>query len=562
MSNIYKLTRDGYLVPKTSKNKKEILKLKAALTVKPEKKIDYGGEVESFSLYKETETDLIIPRYFGTKLFGNPKNLIDIKKSQVSFEFPGSLRGTQPEVAKVAIEKIKKEGGGILQLHTGYGKTVLALYIASVFKLKTLIIVHKTFLQDQWYNRIKQFTDANVGIIRQKKVDIENKDIVIGMLQSISMIDYDPEIFKEFDMVFIDEIHRGASKVYSRALLKICPKYTIGLSATPIRQDGLTKVLNWFIGDILIKVERTGDNAVYIKSFDYESNDKLFVEKKRWVKGTIVPDTVKMITNLYQITSRNILITNIVNSLRKKDERKILVMSHRIDHLTTLKKMLDKIIEEDIKNGLCNEDEYKTAFYIGGMKEYELDDASTADVLFGTYSMAEEGLDIDGLNTLVLATPKKNIIQSIGRILRKPIKEGDINPLVVEINDLLSCIQNWGRKRETYYEKKNYNYCKYKAYNDKVISFRDHMIEKGIIKKTDKLEDLEELRKAYIIHELGEADYEFERDTGFEGYPLEMFKNQPTNYDEIFEIKHIFEENNTEKKVHIDWSPKKFVVNI
>ena len=167
MSDLYKLTEDGYLVPKTEENRKEILKLKAALTVAPEKKIDYGGEVESFKVYKETDTHLIIPRYFGTKLYGTPKNLIKTTNSKVSYTFQGELRGTQPEVAKKAIEKIKKEGGGILQLHTGYGKTVLALYIASVLQLKTLIIVHKTFLQDQWYNRIKQFTNANIGIIRQ-----------------------------------------------------------------------------------------------------------------------------------------------------------------------------------------------------------------------------------------------------------------------------------------------------------------------------------------------------------------------------------------------------------
>ena len=74
-------------------------------------------------------------------------------------------------------------------------------------KLKTLVIVHKTFLQNQWVERISEFTNCKIGIIRQKKVDIENKDIVIGMLQSVSMIDYDKDIFKDFGLVIFDEVH-------------------------------------------------------------------------------------------------------------------------------------------------------------------------------------------------------------------------------------------------------------------------------------------------------------------------------------------------------------------
>ena len=162
----------------------------------------------------------------------------------------------------------------------------------------------------------------------------------------------------------------------------------------------------------------------------------------------------------------------------------------------------------------------------------------------------------------ILATPKKDIIQSIGRILRKPIKEGDINPLVVEITDNLSCIKMWGNKREAYYEKKNYNFCRYRAFNDKIISIKDYMIAKDMIKKTDKIDGLEELRKKYIIHESGESNYEFEKDIEFASYPDEMF-TYSTNYDDIFDIKHVYDkEENQEKKVIINCNPKKITVRI
>ncbi len=693
-TNLYKITDEGYIVPK--KNKDIVSKLRKKLVVTPEKNTDYGGDVESFAVYKENNNNLAIPRYFGLRELGPAKDLINIKDAKVDFEFQGTLRGTQVEVAKVALKKIKSIGGGILQLHTGYGKTVLALYLASMLKVKVLILVHKTFLMDQWYDRIKKFTNANIGIIRQKKTDVEGKDIVIGMLQSVSMIDYDPEIFKGYGLLLVDECfpgytkivtndgicsigelyklwkdgkelpliksynekenkfefkkmthswekntdklvqikindktiectpnhrfltmagykdaalltetdilmgnngnkynissveeiyvnndnckvydievednhnfilfnddiqpivhncHHIGSKVFSRALLKVSPKYTIGLSATPIRNDGMTKVIRWFLGDIMVKVERIGDNAVYVKSFEYNCDDPLFVEKKRWVKGKVSPDTVKMTSNLCKIKSRNIFITNIVDALRKKDERKILVLSGRLDHLEILKGMLDEKIQQDIKSGTCEEDEYKTAYYIGGMKDYELDDAATADVLFGTYAMAEEGLDIDGLNTLVLASPKKDVIQAIGRIMRKPIQEGDINPLIIDIRDMLSCFEYWGTTRNKYYKTKKYNVHNLKAKNENVMSFKDYMINEGIVKEITPDMDI---RKEYIVNKFGKDEYDFEQEVEFYDYPDEMF-NYSTNYSEIFEINHVFVEGEqNEKKVMIDYDP-------
>ena len=151
--------------------------------------------------------------------------------------------------------------------------------------LKTLVIVHKTFLQNQWYDRIKQFTNARIGIIRQNKVDIKDKDIVIGMLHSISMKDYPEEVFTGFNIVVFDEIHHIPARTFSKALFKTIYKYTIGLSATPTRADGLTKIINWHIGDIIYDLKRPGSKNVIVKIFDYDTDDPLFVLKKQWRPG-------------------------------------------------------------------------------------------------------------------------------------------------------------------------------------------------------------------------------------------------------------------------------------
>lgn len=550
------LTGEGYVILKKNLTPEKLLQIKNDLTVKPKVNTDYADEPESFTVFKETDDNIIVPRYYGIKRLGIPNdNLVITDSLKVDFEFNGKLRDTQPEVAKVALDKIKNRGGGILQLHTGYGKTTLALYLASQLKLKTLIIVHKTFLQDQWYDRIKQFTNASIGMIRQKKVDIEGKDIVIGMLQSVSMIAYDPEIFKQFGLCIFDEVHRTSSRVFSRAFLKLSPKYTIGLSATPIRQDGLTKVINWFVGDILIKAERKGDNAVYVKCFDYKSNNELFAEKKRWFKGKANPDTVKMITNMYKITQRNTFIVNVINALRLNTDRKILVLSGRIVHLKMLKEAMDVYIKNDIKEGKYNEDEFKTAYYVGGMKDYELKDASESDIIFATYDMAEEGLDIDGLNTLVLATPKKKIIQAIGRIMRKPIEEGDINPLIIDIADQVSCFESWADQRVKYYKSKKYTLDIFKAHNDKVIPFKEHMLMAGMIDLSTYKGNLElDIRKEYILQKYGINTYNFELRAKFYNFPDKMF-NYSCKYEDILKINHDYSITTQEKKTEIDYNP-------
>jgi len=242
------LTKLGYSVSKKELTKKELNDLKEELTVEPF--THSGEEVEEFEVFRETKEYIHIPKYYGIQEYGKAKGMIKMDAEKVNFNFKVNLREFQKPIAEKTLEQLKKEGGGILSLYCGAGKTVLALYLASVIGLKTLVVVNKTFLQNQWKERIEQFTDARVGIIRQKKIEVEGNDIVIGMLQSISMIDYDTGIFKDFGLVIYDEVHRFASKVFSNSLYKTTSRYTLGLSATPDRPDGLTKVLKWYIGDI------------------------------------------------------------------------------------------------------------------------------------------------------------------------------------------------------------------------------------------------------------------------------------------------------------------------
>jgi len=507
---IGKLTRQGYKINKKKLTDNQLESIINDLTVTPKVNESFGEEAKSYEVYHEDDKYITVPRYYGFIHFGRPQISKDMKGDKVDLKFLGDLRDSQKPIIDASLKHMKTFGGGLLQLHCGAGKTVLALYLACALNVKTLIIVHKSFLQNQWYERIQEFTNARIGIIRQKKKDVENKDIVVGMLQSISQIDYDLEIFKGFELIIVDECHHIASRVFSRALYKTGCKYTLGLSATPKRSDGLTKVINWYLGDIMYKLERKGVNNVNIKVFNYHTTNNKFKEARRWVKNQgKKPHIPIMITNISEIDERNDLILNIINLLREQEERKLLILSGRIKHLEFLKYNTDNLIKQLELTGDLEEDECTTSFYIGRMKEYELQDSAKADIIFASYEMAEEGLDIPTLNTLILATPPRNqktLIQCIGRIMRKRMEDCEVSPLVIDLIDKFSSFIGQGYSRLKYYNKKDYTVCKYNIIKNSLVTKDDFILETVGSEKFDMINELKE------IGEYEDSDDEYELD--------------------------------------------------
>lgn len=549
--------KEGFIIPKNLLSKEENDNLLKSLTIVPLSS-DYTNNTKktddpTYKIYREDNENYYVPKFWNTPEFRERFIQPTIgKNSAVNFNFKGALRGSQPEIIDHVLKYLETHNGGVLQLHTGYGKTTMAIYLASLLKLKTLVIVHKTFLQNQWYERIQQFTDASIGIIRQKKTDVEGRDIVIGMLQSISMIDYNPEIFKDFDLVIVDECHHVASKVFTNAFFKFNPKFILGLSATPRRGDGMIRVMHDLLGDVIVKVERKCNNIVHVKAFNYTCNDPLFMEKKKMYNGKLKPDIIKMTTNMCNVTIRNKFITNIVSTTRLIEGRKLLVLSKRIEHLKILKGMMDAIILDEVNKGLFDKDEYTTSFYIGGMKDWQLKAAEEADIIFATYSMAEEGLDINGLNTLILANSIKDPIQAVGRILRKILDENDIPPLIIDIGDKLSFFQKWFDDRIAYYKKNKYIITPINVVEDVCVSIHDYLVTNKIIKDGDQY-DLETLREKYIIHKFGKPTYDFEKRGKFRNYPNNMF-DKFDNFNKIFEIENKEFDPNDQGSI-IDYNP-------
>ena len=318
--------------------------------------------------------------------------------------------------------------------------TVMALKIIASLQKKTLIIVHKEFLMNQWIERIQEFVpNARVGKIQGSTFDIHGKDIVIGMLQSLYDKEYGIGAYDSFGLTIIDEVHRIGSEQFSRALCKTITPYMLGISATVDRKDGLTKVLYMFIGNKIYSEERKKEDKVNVRGIVYETNDPEFNEIEYDFRGTVKYST--MISKICGYGPRTHFIANTLKDLLEEDnEKQIMVLCHNRSFLTDLHQII-------VDKELCS-----VGFYVGGMKQEALQETESKQIVLATYAMAAEALDIKTLSTLVMASPKTDITQSVGRILR--MKHD--NPIIVDIIDKHDPFQKQWQQRRRYYKKCNY----------------------------------------------------------------------------------------------------------
>lgn len=434
------LGQKGYSILKNELSVEEQIKIREELNVgayMPKSIVQQA----KFPVYRESPQKMYIPRYYGIKNYGKPSTYKITDGDDINLPFNGELRDYQINIVNTFMKSADKgDGGGLLEVPCGRGKTICALSIISKIKKKTLVIVHKGFLLNQWIERIEQFLpNARIGKIQGQVIDIEDKDIVIGMLQSLSMKDYPCEVFSSFGLTVVDEVHHIAAEVFVRSLFKIVTPYVLGLSATMQRKDGLTKVFKMFLGDIIYKEKRDGNDKVIVKAHTFLTNDEEFNEVKYDYRGN--PAYSTMISKLCTYNPRNeYIIKIIIDTLSKDENQQLMILAHNKNLLTYFYKGLEHRGFDSI------------GYYVGGMKEKDLKISETKKIIIATYAMASEALDIKTLTTLVMATPKTDVTQSIGRILRTK----HIQPLVIDIVDNHDLFQNQWRKRLTYYMKENY----------------------------------------------------------------------------------------------------------
>jgi superfamily II DNA or RNA helicase len=422
----------GFILPKSLVNKDLLKKIKNDLTVTPE--TNFGNIIpNSFKVYSETTiTDtLFLPIYYALNL--KIPYTVTFKEPEIVY-FNSNIVLRESQIAcyeKCILEKDKPLGGGIINLGTASGKTLISLKLIDYFKMKTLVIVNKIELVKQWTNEINKFLPGTkIGIIQGSKFDIEDKSIVIGMLQTMSLKETLKAVdFTSFGLSIADEIHNISTEMFSKIMFKVRPKYLFGLTATLERKDKLEKVIKWYVGDIIysnISSERKQTTEIHVYKYYGKSS-----VPKTLKDGTAACSS--MLSEIAMDNERSDLIVRIIKELIVVPERQILVLSDRTIQLKYIHKKLGPEV---------------SGLFIGSMKSDQLLVSKTKQVLLGTYGICNEGFSLEKLNCLVFGTSRSSTVQAIGRCYRK---QHTITPIIVDIVDQFSIFPGqYYRRRKIY----------------------------------------------------------------------------------------------------------------
>lgn len=410
------------------------------------KKKTYWNQLTKYSLtfgegdfrcevFKEVEDGILVPRAYEDFKYEDEDLCLGESIREMD---PINLRDEQVPAVEAVINALDRPGkGAILFAPCGKGKTVMGLEMIRRLGRKALVLVHKSFLVDQWVERVSTFLpNAKVGLWQRDTVPTGDEDIVIGMVQSIvnPKRQYPEELYEMFGTIVADETHRYAAPMWQDAISNFGAAYRIGLTATPERKDGLHHVFYLHIGPIVYWMEGHKRQPTIWRI----NTDTTFPQKSYLLYNGDV-NTSKLVTMISQVKERTDRIVDFAYRALKKG-RRVLILSERVAHTKEMCELLKSKVSDD----------FTCAVYIGGMKQAQRERAAEADVICGTYAMAQEGLDIPALDTLILATPKTSITQSVGRILRDAPDKKD--PVVVDFVDPCIPIMNayWGARKKTY----------------------------------------------------------------------------------------------------------------
>ena len=496
------LTTKGYSIRKSTLSAAETEQIQKELLVMPKVNSKYMNKAAldalSFKVYRESPSRWYLPRAWATQVFGPPEqNVIpagtDLRPDLV---FQGKPYDYQEAIMS---SFINAGANGLICVPCGKGKTFMALGIAAKLKKRFLVVVDKEFLMNQWKGEMEALLPGiRIGIIQEdnKQIgDIEEPahkeptisemkeklkelglkvggtkevllarlkeaipnynelvvkdklqyDCSIGLIQTIVRRDFGATDFESFGFTIFDECHHLGAQHFSKTLQRVQTAKMLGLSATPTREDGLTKVFTWFIGEpVYWEKTREPDPTVEVKGVNIETQDIVYNTIPTDWRGETV--TARLLGNILGCAERNKKILEWILRLTAEPRRRLLILSERIGHLNA--------IEELVR---AADSALTMSYYVGGMKEEVREaGATTAKIILASYAMASEAMNIKTLNTVILASPRKAVEQSTGRILRIRPDQREVPPMIIDIIDSHQMYQSQWRKRLEYYKKCSY----------------------------------------------------------------------------------------------------------
>ncbi|UYF43721.1 DEAD/DEAH box helicase [Aliarcobacter cryaerophilus] len=349
--------------------------------------------------YEESSEFLTLPRGLKEKLFEYLNyNLVNykiidnrvfekIETKRILF----TLRAEQED----AIKEILKYDSSICVAPPGFGKTLIGAKIFEKRAVKTLIIVNKNMLLDQWISRFVDYfgyKKSDIGFLGKSQNRL-NGNIDIATMQSLNNI---PELVENYTQVIVDECHHIPALTFEQIVKNFKGKYILGLSATPNRKDELDPILYQQLGNISYEYKKPKTHT-----------NRLLVIKTEFTSSA--DNYAAIINELVSNEDRN---RQIVKTIKDNIDRKILLLSDRIEHLN----LLENILKEEKIDFVSVHGSQNKKEQVENMQKVK-----TSSLILATSSFFGEGIDFPHLNTIIFATPISfygRLIQYLGRIGR------------------------------------------------------------------------------------------------------------------------------------------------
>lgn len=237
----------------------------------------------------EQRQHFFMPRGFLAQLlelcqrFNVTYRLIDRQRTldPVEFEFHGMLKGYQDR----AFSGIVSRDHGTLIGDAKSGKTVIALRMIAHRRQPTMILVPNTSLLDHWKEKLVRFLKLppdEIGIVGQGGFKIGPRVTVAHVSAMYRRV---REARDSIGFLIVDECHRTPARTFTQVVSNFDCRYLLGLSATTPRRDRLSRLIYYYVGDILHQIDarEATENRGILKAevvvretgfyYPYESSD-------------------------------------------------------------------------------------------------------------------------------------------------------------------------------------------------------------------------------------------------------------------------------------------------
>ena len=379
---------------------------------------------EKVAVFRKEGDQVMVPFRWGASYFGKDRRRPRQECELLHSRFQGVLRAEQKQIFQESIALLNQSGSCLMAIYPGGGKTITSLAIASAVGLRTMIFVNKIVLIDQWLDTLYKWfgKDVSVHVIQgKKKALVPDADFYIA--NAVNIMKHPFEEYKKLGigMLIVDECHLMVTRIFSQALSYICPRYLMGLSATPFRVDGFDILLELYFG--LHKVIR----KLYRPHTVYYIDSGIRIDHDKDSRGDIIWNSV--IDKQASHEERNVRITDIC---RRYKDRNILVLCKRVKQMETI-------------TGLLRSQEENATM----MKDNDSTFDRDARVLIATFQKVGTGFSHEKLDMLILASDAEEyFIQYLGRVFRRP----DVEPIIIDIVDKHPILKKHFNSRRRIYE--------------------------------------------------------------------------------------------------------------